>query len=163
MHSCRRLITDNALVAYECLHTIRKQKSKKAFFALKIDMMKAYDRVDWSYLHGCLMKLGFNPTWIQSVMRCVTLVRNAMKVNGDWRNQWSQRVVLGKATPSAHIYSCYIRRGYHVCYIKKRGMENCKGSGMGGMVQPSHTSSLLMILSSLLEVTIIVLLSFTLP
>ena len=82
-----RLVTDNALVAYKCLHTIRKQKSKKVFFALKIDMMKAYDRVDWSYLHGCLMKLGFNPTWIQSVMRCVTLVRYAVKVNGDLTDQ----------------------------------------------------------------------------
>jgi hypothetical protein len=54
-----RLITDNALVAYECLHTIRKQRVKKPYFALKIDMMKAYDMVDWRYLHGCLVKLGF--------------------------------------------------------------------------------------------------------
>jgi hypothetical protein len=61
-----RLIFDNALVAYECLHTIHKQQSKQPYFALKIDMMKAYDRVEWSYLHGCLEKLGFNPVWINS-------------------------------------------------------------------------------------------------
>jgi hypothetical protein len=62
-----RLITDNALIAFECLHTIRNQNFKKHFFALKIDMMKAYDRVEWNYLHGCLCKLGFDPSWIQSV------------------------------------------------------------------------------------------------
>lgn len=67
-----RLITDNALIAFECLHIIRQQDSKWHFFALKIDMMKAYDRVEWDYLHGCLSKLGFAPSWIQSVMRCVT-------------------------------------------------------------------------------------------
>jgi hypothetical protein len=78
-----RLITDNALIAYECLHTIRKQHAKRPYFALKIDMMKAYDRVEWSYLHGCLCKLGFAPDWINTVMRCVTNVRYAVRVNGE--------------------------------------------------------------------------------
>jgi hypothetical protein len=78
-----RLISDNALVAFECLHTIRKQQSKQPHFPLKIDMMKAYDRVEWVYLHGCLEKLGFDPTWISMIMRCVTSVRYAVRVNGD--------------------------------------------------------------------------------
>jgi hypothetical protein len=63
-----RLITDNALIAYECLHTIRKQRAKRPYFALKIDMMKAYDRVEWDYLRGCLCKLGFSPDWVNTVM-----------------------------------------------------------------------------------------------
>lgn len=65
------------------MHTIRHQHAKQPFLALKIDMMKAYDRVEWNYLHGCLSKLGFAPTWIASVMRCVTNVRYAVKVNGE--------------------------------------------------------------------------------
>jgi hypothetical protein len=57
-----RLITDSAFIAYECLHTVRKQNNKRPFFALKIDMMKAYDRIEWDYPHGCLVKLGFAPS-----------------------------------------------------------------------------------------------------
>jgi hypothetical protein len=79
----QRLITDNALIAYECLHTTKRQNAKRPYFALKIDMMKAYDRVEWSYLHGCLLKLGFSPEWISSVMRCVTNVSYAVRVNGE--------------------------------------------------------------------------------
>jgi hypothetical protein len=60
-----RLITDNALIAFECLHSIRHQTSKRPFFALKIDMMESYDRFEWNYLHGCLSKLGFSPEWIR--------------------------------------------------------------------------------------------------
>jgi hypothetical protein len=46
-------------------------------------MMKAYDRVEWSYLHGCLTNLGFANSWITAVMRCVTLTRYAARVNGE--------------------------------------------------------------------------------
>jgi hypothetical protein len=78
-----RLITDNALITYECLHTVKQQQSKQPFFALKVDMMKAYDRVEWNYLEGCLLKLGFSPSWTSTVMRCVTMVRYAIRVNGE--------------------------------------------------------------------------------
>jgi hypothetical protein len=63
-----RLLTDSVLIAYECLQTVRRQKNKKPFFALKIDMMKAYDRIEWEYLHGCLSKLGFATNWMNMVL-----------------------------------------------------------------------------------------------
>jgi hypothetical protein len=78
-----RLIIDNALVAFECLHTICNQTSKRPFFALKIDMMKAYDWVEWNYVYGFLCKLGFDATWIRSVMICVTCVCYVVRVNGE--------------------------------------------------------------------------------
>jgi hypothetical protein len=79
-----RLLTDNALIAYECFHTIRQQRLKWLYFALKVDMMKAYDRVEWNFLLGCLQKLGFDQNWIDTVMRCcVTSVRYAVRVNGE--------------------------------------------------------------------------------
>lgn len=78
-----RLIIHNALVAYACLHTIQKQHAKLHFFALQVDMMKAYDRVEWGYLGGCLSKLGLADPWITLVMRCVTMVRYVVEVNWD--------------------------------------------------------------------------------
>jgi hypothetical protein len=46
-----RLITDNILVAYETLHTMHTcMKGKKGFMAIKLNMSKAYDKVEWGFL-----------------------------------------------------------------------------------------------------------------
>jgi hypothetical protein len=70
-----RLITDNTLIAFECLHVLNHGRhSCKNFGALKLDLTKAYDHVDWNYLERVLTRLGFHCRWIQWIMECVTTV-----------------------------------------------------------------------------------------
>lgn len=60
-----RLITDNILVAFKTLHTIdTRLKGKEGFMALKLDMSKAYDRLEWDFLEAVLCKMGFVTRWI---------------------------------------------------------------------------------------------------
>ena len=63
-----RLITDNILVAFETLHCMKNQTSgKTVFMALKLDMSKAYDRVEWTYLETLMLKMGFCAQWISLI------------------------------------------------------------------------------------------------
>ena len=79
----RRLIIDNVLVAYEALHTMHGQKNGKTrSLALKLDVSKAYDKVEWNFLNQIMLKLGFPGDWVDRVMSCVTSTSFSILIDG---------------------------------------------------------------------------------
>ena len=78
-----RLITDNILLAFESLHSMQNHNSTKGgYMALKLDMSKAYDRVEWAFLEAIMRKLGFHGQWISLMMLCISIVSYSILING---------------------------------------------------------------------------------
>ena len=79
-----RLITDKVLVAFETMHSIDpSKKGKTALMAIKLDMSKTYDKVEWVYLETMMRKMGFHERWSSLIMMCVTTVSYSMLINGE--------------------------------------------------------------------------------
>ena len=66
------------------MDTHRKKKGRKySFGALKIDMSKSYDRVEWNFLRAVLIVMKFDAKWVHWIMECVTSIRYTLLMNGN--------------------------------------------------------------------------------
>ena len=110
-----RLISDNILVSYyELIHFMRhKKKGKQGFAAVKLDMSKAYDRVEWSFLHDIMVKMGFQRRWIDLIMLCVSSVTYRVRVNVALGEQIvAQR---GLRQGNCHLTCSCVQRAFQHC------------------------------------------------
>ena len=122
----RRLITDNALIAFECIHAIQQNNSANSkFCAVKLDLAKAYDHVDWNYLQHAMEKLGFHRNWVQWVMECVTTVRYRVRFNGVLPNP---HAVYAKVIHCHHTYFFLWLMVCPSCCSKETGQGRYKDS-----------------------------------
>lgn len=106
-----RLIIDNVLVAFKKMHSIdQRRKGKKALMAIKLDMSKAYNRVEWVYLEAMMKKMGFHEKWISLMIMCVTTVTYFVLIMGNPKAELHPQGVSGKEIPFLHTFSFFVWR-----------------------------------------------------
>jgi len=59
-----RSISDNILLVQEHAHSLGNARVHDGLVMAKLDMERAYDRMDWDFLFNVLAGIGFNETWI---------------------------------------------------------------------------------------------------
>ncbi|KAM6563873.1 hypothetical protein CsatB_023871 [Cannabis sativa] len=92
-----RLIAENTAVAREIVHSMKKKKGKKGFMMIKLDMEKAYDKMDWEFILNTLKGLGFHQNFVRWVEKCIQIRKLGLLINGS---------VQGMVSPS-----CGLRQG----------------------------------------------------
>ena len=64
------------------MHYLIKKEGKESYMAIKLDMSKAYNRVEWCFLKKVMERMGFNEKWISLIMNCITTVSYSVLING---------------------------------------------------------------------------------
>lgn len=78
-----RHMDDNILIAHELTYIINKQQRGATHLAaLKLDMNKAYDRVNWNFLLKVLKAYGFPDLWLVLIRECISTPSYRIIING---------------------------------------------------------------------------------
>lgn len=78
-----RQTRDNIIITQEIVHSLMNKKGKKGGFVLKIDIEKAYDRIEWAFLKKVLISFNFDPKCISLIFSCVTKGETNILWNGE--------------------------------------------------------------------------------
>jgi hypothetical protein len=66
-----RRISNNVIVAQEITHSFSLSSWKHQAFMVKIDLAKAFDRIEWDFIFMALQKQGFSEHFINLVKACI--------------------------------------------------------------------------------------------
>ena len=97
-------IGDNILLATELIKGY-SQKFLSPRCMIKVDLRKAYDSIEWSFLQ-CMLGVGFPSVFIKWVMDCVTTISYSILVNGQPTTPFQSRKGVRQGDPMSPFF-CY--------------------------------------------------------
>ena len=76
-----RQIHDAVSLSKEEIHTIKKEN--QCAFSLKLNLSKAYDRVNWTFVRLLLIQIGMTMEMVDWVMGCIQSISFVVLINGS--------------------------------------------------------------------------------
>ena len=99
-----RQILDASLISNEVLDSTLKRKDKGVL--CKLDIEKAYDHLNWSFLFSAMDRMGFGKKWIDWIKWCVTSTSFSVLVNGSPIGFFRKLKVAEARGPSFPLFVC---------------------------------------------------------
>ena len=65
-----RWIIENVVLAQELIHNFKRTEKKKSHIAIKLDFIKAYDKMEWSFILAVLKAFSFYEKFVNMIKQC---------------------------------------------------------------------------------------------
>ena len=95
----KRNIQDNTILAHELLHSFKSRRGNGRYMFLKMDMEKAFDRMEWPFILSIMEKLAFSSTWLSWVKLCISSTSFSILLNGSPFGNFSPERGLRQGDP----------------------------------------------------------------
>ena len=91
------------------VYTLEKKRGKIGFIVIKLDLEKAYDRLEWSFVRSMLFSFGFHEDTVELVISCISSTSASLLFNGNQLESFNPFRGLRQGDPiSPYIFVLYM-------------------------------------------------------
>uniref|UniRef100_A0A2N9IH27 Reverse transcriptase domain-containing protein n=1 Tax=Fagus sylvatica TaxID=28930 RepID=A0A2N9IH27_FAGSY len=118
----------------------QNEEGKKGEMALKLDMSKAYDRVEWAFIEGIMRKLGFAERWISLLMECICTVQYSVLIDGVPKGYINPTRGIRQGDPLSPYVFLLCAEGLSALFQQAsamghlKGIQSCRGGPWGASI-----------------------------
>eukprot|EP00253_Pinus_taeda_P029015 PITA_29015 len=129
-----RQILDGLVVTQEVIHTIKEKKQKGMM--IKLDLSKAYDRLNWKYLKRVLESFEFNNRWIEWVLSMISTPNFSILINGIPSTSFNASRGIRQRDPLSPFLFILAAEGLGRFFKKEQRERRIKGLKLWGRNLP---------------------------
>ncbi|CAN1222018.1 LINE-1 retrotransposable element ORF2 protein [Linum grandiflorum] len=106
-----RQISENIIILQEVVHSMRLKTGRKGVFAIKLDLAKAYDRIEWKFVEETLRRANFPENFISVTMSCISSATTQVLWNGALTEPFTPGRGLRQGCPlSPYLFTLCVER-----------------------------------------------------
>ena len=76
-------ISENSILTHEIGHCFKKKLGKGGLIGVKVDMAKAYDSLEWSFIVRVMEVVGFDKVFCNLILQCISTTSFSLLINGS--------------------------------------------------------------------------------
>ncbi|GJZ24399.1 RNA-directed DNA polymerase, eukaryota, reverse transcriptase zinc-binding domain protein [Tanacetum coccineum] len=113
----RRNIQDNILITQELSNRYKRKNGAKRC-AMKIDILKAYDTINWDFLKEVMLLVGLYEVTVHWIMTCITTPSFFICVNGQINGYFKRKRGLRQGDPISPYLFRLVMEVFNMIMIK---------------------------------------------
>jgi hypothetical protein len=134
-----RHISANIIITQEIIHYFQLKSWKTHAFLLKIDLAKAFDRLEWNFITAALLRLGLNDHFINLIHTCISTSSLSILVNDEPTDYFHPHRGLRQGCPLSPYFFVIAINELSLRLQEALHNNNLQGVHLGEGAPPIHS------------------------